>query len=155
MTELTPPPAPESKSIQDNEKFQKFALLAFLVAVFLLIVVLVVPGDNNNSSPATTQYVAPSTTQYVPPTNKYDDFYNHVINNSGKAYVYTKGEIIEFGEIVCSALDSGKSINQVVTVLEATSNDLNDMKLFAAIVYGAIHNICPQYISDLNYYLST
>lgn len=151
MSDFTPPTPPNS--IQNNQKFQKFALIFFLVAVFILIAAIIIPGDNTNSSPDTTQ--APATTQYVAPVNKYEEFYDYVINNSGKAYVYTKGEIIEFGELVCSALDSGKTIDQVVIVLETSANDMNDVRLFAAIVYSAINNICTEYIPELNVYLNT
>ncbi len=104
--------------------------------------------------------VAPSTTEapyeepYVAPsTNKYDDYYTHVINNSGKANSMAKSEIIEFGDVVCEALDAGRTVSFIVNFLEDYASTTSDNELFASIIFGAITYICNEHQGKLQSYL--
>lgn len=101
--------------------------------------------------------VAPSTTNapYVAPvTNKYDDYYNHVINNSGQANSMAKSEIIEFGDVVCEALDVGRTVAFIVDFLSDYADSTSDNQLFASIIFGAITYLCNEHQSKLSSYLA-
>lgn len=100
--------------------------------------------------------VAPSPTEapYVAPaTNKYEDYYSHVLTNSGQANSEPKSDVIEFGDIVCQALDAGRSVAFVVDLLNGYAESNSDQELYAAIITGAILYICPEYNSQLQSYL--
>ena len=147
-----PPPAPmpePKKGITINPKYA----VAFLVAAFaFLMLVIVAPGDNEatpNTTAAPVQTYAPA-----PVVNKYDAYLEHVYNNSGQANTMTKAKLIEYGDIICEALDRGNSIAWVVNYLSNASSGQSDNELYASIVYGAITYICDEYKGDLNLYLN-
>lgn len=100
--------------------------------------------------------IAPSTTDapYVAPvTNKYDDYYAHVLKNSGQANTEPKADVIEFGDLVCQALDAGNSVQKVVKLLNGYAESNSDIELYAAIITGAVMYLCPEYNNDLQNYL--
>ena len=100
--------------------------------------------------------VAATTTAapYVAPvTNKYDDYYAHVLQNSGQANSEPKSDVIEFGDLVCQALDSGRSVQYVVTLLNGYADSISDQELYAAIITGAILYLCSEYNGQLQNYL--
>jgi hypothetical protein len=152
-----PSPNPEKKdTVTFNKKNLAIAFLA--VAIAILAIVLIVPGDKD-STPVTTNPPASAETNVTmapaPVTNKYDDYMNHVLNNSGQANSWGKAKLIEFGDLVCQALDEGNSVGQVANLLSSYAKTTSDMQMFAAVMYGAIKHICPQYMPDLNYYLNS
>ena len=100
--------------------------------------------------------VASTTTDapYVSPvTNKYDDYYTHVLNNSGKANSMAKSEIIEFGDVVCEALDKGRTVAWIVSFLEDYADSTSDNEFFASIIFGAVTYICAEHQEKLQNYL--
>ena len=86
--------------------------------------------------------------------NKYDKYYEYVLNNSGQANTSSKADIIEMGDLVCGALDKGNSIDAIVRVLSRASTGQSDNELYAAVVYAAITYLCDEYSGQLNAYLS-
>ncbi len=91
---------------------------------------------------------------YVAPvTNKYDDYYAHVLKNSGQANTEPKADVIEFGDLVCQALDNNNSVQYVVKLLNGYAESNSDIELYAAIITGAIMYLCPEYNTDLQNYL--
>lgn len=154
MTDIIfdPPPAPTpdpKKGITINPKYATaFALVAFV----LFIVVLAIPGDKQNTVPTT---VAPVQTYApAPAVNKYDAYLEHMYNNSGQANTISKADLIEYGDLVCGALDSGRTIPWIVNYLSSNASGQSDVELFASLVYGSITYICDEYKGDLNLYLS-
>jgi hypothetical protein len=149
-----PSPQPEKKdSLTVNKKNLAIAFLA--VALFFLFIVLLVPGDNKDTStntpaPVATDAPAPQ----APSTNKYDDYMDHVLNNSGKANSWSKSDIIEFGDLVCQALDEGNSVRAVVNLLNGYASTTSDVEFFASIMTGAVLHICPEYKPAMSAYLN-
>ena len=158
MSDLNIPPAPQPEK-KDTVTFNKKNLaIAFLaLSLFVLFIVLIIPGDNS-SAPKTTNAPAPVVTNppitAAPVTNKYDDYMNHVLNNSGQANSWSKADVIEFGDLVCAALDKGNSISSVVNLLQGYAKSNSDIEFFASVAFGAITYICPEYKADLDAYLA-
>jgi hypothetical protein len=155
---LLDPPSPPQPEKKDTLTFNKKNLaIAFLaVSIFILILALVIPGSNS-SSPATNDAPAPAVTNppYTPPAeNKYDQYMDHVLNNSGQANTWSKSDVIEFGDLVCGALDKGNSISSVVNLLQGYAKSNSDIEFFASVAYGSITYICPEYKPDLDVYLA-
>jgi len=152
---LDPPPAPQPEkkdTLTINKK--NFAIAFLAVALFILFVVVLASGDKS-SSPATS--AAPIVTNppiTAPTVNKYDAYLDHVYNNSGQANTTSKAKLIEYGDIICEALDRGNSIAWIVNYLSNGSSGQSDNELYASIIYGAITYICDEYKGDLNLYLN-
>lgn len=150
-----PTPQPEKKdTLTFNKKNLAIAFLA--VSMFILILAIVIPG-NNSSSSVTTDAPAPVVTNppYTPPAeNKYDQYMDHVLNNSGQANTWSKSDVIEFGDLVCAALDKGNSISSVVNLLQGYAKSNSDIEFFASVAFGSITYICPEYKPDLDVYLA-
>ena len=159
MSDLNIPPAPQPEK-KDTVTFNKKNLaIAFLaLSLFVLFIVLIIPGDNS-SAPKTTNAPAPVVTNppitAAPVTNKYDDYMNHVLNNSGQANSWSKADVIEFGDLVCQALDNGNSVRSVVNLLNNYAKTTSDAEFFASVMIGSIKFLCPEYMSDLQYYLNS
>lgn len=153
---LDPPPAPQpekKETITFNKKNLAIAFLA--VALFFLFIIILLPGDKS-SSPATTAapVVTDAPAPITPAVNKYDQYLQHVYNNSGQANSISKADLIEYGDIICQSLDQGKTIAWIVNYLSRNSSGQSDMELYASVMYGAIHYICSEYTGDLNLYLN-
>lgn len=147
----TPTPSPKPAT---NMK-QMGAIIFLIGAVALLIGILIAPSSNDSNKAAAPTTAAPVITAAPAPVyNKYDQYLEHVYNNSGQANSMTKAKLIEDGDIICSALDQGKTVAWIVNYLANGSTNQSDMELYAAIVYGAIHYICSEYTGDLNLYLN-
>ena len=101
------------------------------------------------------EVAAPTTVvEYQEPvTNKYDDYYAHVLKNSGQANSESKADVIEFGDLVCQSLAAGNSVQKVVALLNSYAESTSDRELYAAVITGAIMYLCPEYNGDLQNYL--
>lgn len=154
---LPPPSSPEKKdTITFNKK--NLAIAFFAVSFFILLIVLIIPGDKSSSPNTTSAPVVtnpPYTIAPTPSKNKYDEYMDHVLNNSGQANTWSKADVIEFGDLVCQALDKGNSIRSVVSLLNQYAKTDSDVEFFASVAFGAINYICPEYKSDLNAYLNS
>jgi hypothetical protein len=152
---LLDPPTPPSPAPKPGAGMKQLGIIMALIAVVaLLIGILLASSQNDSSSPDTTPAPAPVITlPSAPAVSKYDSYYNHVINNSGKANTWTKADVIEYGDLVCQSLDNGSSINQVVSVISNASSSTSDAELGASVVFGAITYLCDEYKYDLNVYL--
>lgn len=149
-------PTPPAPAPQRNNDVFKYVAVGLLAAVVALLVALVASGSGSGSSeksaPATTTPVPVETTP-APVENKYDLYYEHVLNNSGQANSMSKSDVIEFGDLVCQTLDEGYSIERVVRVLAEASTSTSDQELSASVMYGAITYLCSEYKSALAAYL--
>lgn len=111
-------------------------------------------GDSNKPVVTTVQDLPPQT---LPPAtaaaNKYDSYYAHVLNNSGRANTMTKSDVIELGDLVCGALDEGNSIRSVVNLMSSYASGTQDSEYFASVIFGAVTYLCPEYTADMRAYL--
>ena len=151
-----PVPSPQKDSKETVTFNKKNLAIAFLaLSLFILLIVILIPG-NKSSAPSVTNAPAPVVTNppvTSPPENRYDQYMAHVLNNSGQANTWSKAKIIEFGDLVCQALDNGNSIRSVVSLLNNYANTTSDAELFASVMFGSITYLCPEYESDLQVYL--
>jgi hypothetical protein len=159
MTDFNPPSPPLSPEKKDTVTLSKKNLaIAFFAAAFvLLFIVLAIPSSNSDDKSSVATDSIPVATQppvQTSPVNKYDDYVNYVLNNSGKANTWSRADVIEFGDLVCQSLDNGNSIRSVVNLLNGYANSNSDAELFASVMIGSINNLCPEYKTDLNYYLN-
>jgi hypothetical protein len=147
------PPTPEpKKGITINPKYA----IAFAVAAFALLMLVILAPSDNKSTPVTTDAPAPViTASPAPAVNKYDAYLDHVYNNSGQANTMTKAKLIEYGDIICNALDTGRTIPWITNYLSENSSGQSDIELYASIIYGSITYICDEYKGDLNLYLNS
>ena len=90
-----------------------------------------------------------------PATNKYDDYVGFVRNNSGQGYTASTSEIVEAGDLVCSALDSGRSVQSVAKMMEELANTASDIEVYAAVLFGAVQYLCPEYYIQMSEYLAS
>lgn len=161
MSDL-PAPTPPAPSSEPSPKAKFYAMIFFGVAILILAAAILVPGDKNGGTAAdsttTTAYTSaidPIGEGNVAPVNKYDAYYNHVIDNSSRANVATRAQVIQLGDLVCQSLDEGNSIGAVVKTLSDASVDSADLELGAAVIYAAITYLCPEYANDLSVYLKS
>lgn len=102
--------------------------------------------------------VAPAPTNppvTAPTTNKYDDYVDFVRSNSGQGYTASTSEIVEAGDLVCSALDSGRSVQSVAGMMEEVANTASDIEVYAAVLFGAVQYLCPEYYIQMSEYLAS
>jgi hypothetical protein len=151
--QYTTPPMPPTQPQKKDNKLQiiaaVFAGLAFLGVIFAITM----PSGNEFTPTAATQAPQPVVTS--PAINKYDAYYEHVLNNSGQANTAGKADVIEFGDLVCQSLDAGRSIAAITELVANASSSTSDMELGAAVIYGAVKHLCPEYDSMLRAYLNS
>ena len=148
-----PPSPPEKKdTITFNKK--NLAIAFFAVSFFILLIAIIVPGDKSFSPDTTSAPIVTNPPITAPPANKYDQYMDHVLNNSGQANTWSKADVIEFGDLVCQALDKGNSIPAVVRLLESYAKTNSDVEFFASVVFGSITYICPEYKYAMDEYLA-
>lgn len=152
-----PPTFSPNKSSKGGNLWGK-AAIAIVGVTLLGAVINTNDGDNsgNSDKPAakTVQNLPPQT---LPPAsaaaNKYDNYYEHVLNNSGRANTMAKADVIELGDLVCSALDEGNSIRAVVNLMSSYSSGTQDSEYFASVIFGAVTYLCPEYTADMRAFL--
>lgn len=145
-------PAPEIAPPKKDNKIQILAASFFAFAIAVLAAAIVIPSSNDNSkeTAATTAQV-PDTT--AAQTNKYDLYYQHVLNNSGQANLVSKADVIQTGDLVCQALDAGNSIADVISVVDSTAETTSDAEYGASVIFGAVTYLCPEYDAMMRSYL--
>jgi hypothetical protein len=150
---LTPPTPPPSGSKNNST----VVVIAAAVAAVVITALIVFGMSSSGESSTDVADTAANTTPYVPTpepvSNKYDKYYDHVLDNSGQANSMSKSDVIEFGDLVCQSLDNGNSVAAVVKILSDYSTDNSDVELSASVVFGAITYLCPEYRSNLQTYL--
>lgn len=138
------PPLPPSQPQQKDNKIQILAASFFALAIAILVAVIAIPSSNSDSGDrGTTMIQVPDVT--VAPANKYDLYYEHVLNNSGQANTMGKTTVIKTGDLVCQALDEGNSVADVVAVVASASTTTSAAEYGAAVVFAAITYLCSEY----------
>jgi hypothetical protein len=139
--QFTPPVPPAPKNfIQKN-----VWLAALTVAVVVLAVAIFVTqsGSDSNSSPSSNSSAVIEDSQS---RNKYDDYYQSVLNASGMANSESKASVLEFGDFVCSLLDDGFSVGDILEEMRKyTTGSMFTSEYAAAVMLGAVTYLCPEY----------
>ena len=111
-------------------------------------------GGSDRPAVTTVQDLPPQTLPPAPAAaNKYDSYYEHVLNNSGRANTMAKADVIELGDLVCAALDEGNPVGSVVSLMSSYSSGTSDTEYFASVIYGAVTYICPEHSASVRAYL--
>ena len=147
------PPIPPPSGSKNNTTVVVIVAAIAAVIITALIVLGVSSGKSSTDVADTTVNTVPYVPTPEPASNKYDQYYGHVLDNSGQANSMSKSDVIEFGDLVCQSLDNGNSVAAVVKILSDSSADNSDVELAASVVFGAITYLCPEYRSDLQTYL--
>lgn len=152
-TQYTPPvPTPPTQS--KNSDIIKFAAIFIGFGALIAIAAIAIGGKDSGSTNTPTVTVAPAVAQTAAPTtNKYDDYYQHVLNNSGQAQTKLKADVIELGDLVCGALDKGNCFDAVTSTLASAASGQSDMEYLAAVMFGSIKYICSEYYPAFQAYL--
>lgn len=96
----------------------------------------------------------PPATAPAPSDTKWDTYLADVDTNAYRG-TWTNDELIEFGTLVCGALDAGNTMRQVAGIMEASAETDTDMQLFASVLVAAVNNLCPEYLAALNGYINS
>lgn len=144
------PPVQPSK----NGFLQKNVWLAALtVAVIVLAVATFVTREDSGSSAPTFDSSAPIEDSQT--RNKYDDYYQYVLNSSGMANSENKASVLEFGDFVCGLLDDGFSVGDIIEEMrQYTSGSMFTSEYAAAVLLGATTYLCPEHKILVNDYLN-
>ena len=149
------PPSPKKK---DTVTFNKKNIIISTLVAILAVIIFAVAVSGNSSDEVNTDSVAVDTNPPAAPaptTNKYDNYMDHVLANSGQANTADPSKLIEFGDLVCETLDEGNSVAYVAALLESYVAKKSDAELFAAVMTGAVLYICPEYKSQMSAYLNS
>ena len=146
------PPVPPAPAPKKDNKVQILAASFFGLAVAVLVLAIALPSSNksDNSNAVST----PVSTPDVMPVNKYDSYYEYVLNESGRANSMSKSDVIKLGDLVCQAFDEGNSASAVINVMARASSDSSDVDLAAAALWGATEYLCPEYKAMVQAYLN-
>lgn len=95
------------------------------------------------AAPTTTEATLPP----APSKTKFDLYLDEIYNFAAQAREWSEPQLLEFGSVVCDALDNGNSLNQIIEVMERYSTGSYDDELFAGVIYSAVVHLCPEYRS--------
>lgn len=95
------------------------------------------------TTPPTQATDAPS----QPAVNKYDEYLSDLRGYSGQANSWNDSDLIELGHLVCEALDTGNTLDDIVGIFSSNSSGSYDDELFAGTIMSAVVNICPEHQS--------
>jgi hypothetical protein len=86
------------------------------------------------------------------PMREYLDYVNANATNA----LYVEDSVIaEAGNLICQALDEGSSFTDITLMLDELSTSEDDSMLYAAMLYGAVQYLCPEYKSALDRYIAS
>lgn len=152
MQYSTPPVPPAQPQKKDKEILVLAGLVVALAIAVVVFVLTTRSSDGDSKSSDTT--VASSPVVTAAPVNKYDSYYEHVLNESGRANSMSKSDVIRLGDLVCQAFDDGYSTANVVDIMAKASSDSSDVELAAAALWGAATYLCPEYEPMMQSYLN-
>ena len=151
------PSVPPAQPPKKDYKLQIIAASLFALAIAILVFAIAMPSGSDSGKDRVTADTAGSTYEKpaaTTPVNKYDSYYQHVLNNSGRANSMSKSDVIQLGDLVCQAFDDGNSVAAVVDVMSSVSSNSSDIELAAAAMWGATEYICPEYKPMMQAYLN-
>lgn len=132
----------------------KKAIIGLLLVVVALGTYLFATTRDDSPAPAAVTTTVAIEAPAEDTTNKYEDYVAYVRDNAGRANSIDAAQLIEFGDLVCGSLDNGYSIGAVVDVISRSSSSYADVSLGAALIYGAVTKLCPEYDPILQAYLN-
>lgn len=138
--QFTPPVPPAQKNTQRNVWL---AALVAAIAVLAVVIFVTQSGSDSDSSPSFNSSAVIEDSQS---RNKYDDYYQSVLNASGMANSESKASVLEFGDFVCGLLDDGFSVGEILEEMRKyTTGSMFTSEYAAAVMLGAVTYLCPEY----------
>ena len=148
----SPSPPPSS-----NKNSSTVVVITTAVTAVIITALIVFGMSSSDKASTDVANTAANTTPYVstsePVSNKYDLYYEYVLDNSGRANTMSKSDVIKLGDLICQYLDLGNSIDELVKLLAEKSADTSAQELSGEGLFGAIEYLCPEYRSNLQTYI--
>lgn len=91
-----------------------------------------------------------------PSSLDYINYLDHVNSQSFAAMTVSDAELTNWGDGVCTALDSGDSFADIVEYLGNASPNMSndDAALVASVLWAAVTYLCPEYESEMSAYIN-
>lgn len=125
-----------------------------ITAVAVASAMLLVSGCSTSTSPAPTVTVTEKEEVQVSPEQQYIDSLRSIDN----VYIDNVPDesLIDLGYTLCSALDEGYSVEDIIWELvygsfgEENGDDPDAMAFAGAVIGAGVKNLCPEYLSELS-----
>jgi hypothetical protein len=139
---------------QEKTPLTKRRGFAFVVVGLLLVIVYLIGSANK---PATTDAApAPQETQSVEvaPELTTDDIYLQVLHSFNNPIIEanTDADLIALGKQVCSTLDSGATVQDIMLNLVGSADGTEDdsyWEFAGAMIGGGVSAYCPEYSNQI------
>lgn len=129
-------------------------LLGFVVVMFLIGSL---SSDSGPSTASDTSVSEPAPVDtYVPPTYTPEEQFLMDIHNVGDYTIDRQSDsaLVELGHNVCSALDSGGTVTELVQYL-SNSGAIDGIEETAGVLIGAsVRDLCPEYTGQVNDFIN-
>lgn len=79
-----------------------------------------------------------------------DEFYEDFLSEAGSAgYRVSRQELIGMGREVCSLLDEGNSVGDILDAISDTAEDEDVITAMLALTASSVVNFCPEYAGSI------
>lgn len=121
---------------------QKFATIAAAAALALT-------GCTAATTTATEE-AAPAENTSTSSNRVEDEFYSDFISEAGTAgYRVSRQELIGMGYQVCSLLDEGNSVGDILDAISDSTGDEEVTTAMIALTAASVVNFCPEYAGNI------
>jgi hypothetical protein len=139
--------------------YGRVLLMRIKYLVVPVVAVLALTACGSSSSPAPTVTVTEQAQPIVPPTtNSIEDTFLSDVHalNDPIFEANSDSDIVTLGNTICSTLDSGATIIDILTYL-ITNGDYTQDEAYAIgeIIAVSIVDLCPKYTPDLEAFLAS
>lgn len=154
MIECTYTDYNQENKVNNKVKQIGLVLLGFVVVLFLIGSLSSDSGSSTASDTVVTQPTPEDT--YIAPTYTPEEQYLMDIHNVGDYTIDRQSDsaLVELGHNVCSALDSGGTVIELVRYL-ANSGAIDGIEETAGVLIGAsVRDLCPEYTGQVNDFIN-
>jgi hypothetical protein len=136
--------------------------IAITVGSLLLFASLAACGSSNTDTATIEPAPVVTVTEQAPPADdtylSSEDKYLADLHDMGNIYIdsTSDADLLEIGNTVCSALDEGNTIEDLITYLSAsdTFDNTDQAEAGGMIIAAAVVDLCPEYTSQVQAYIS-
>lgn len=131
-------------------------VISIIVGILALALILSGCSSNSGTPQATVTVTQEPTDTYEPPVRTDEDVFiddmrsvdNWIIDGN------TDSDLIDLGWMVCSVLDEGYTIEDIVYELIGSGTVASDAEIeFAAtLIVAAVYDLCPEYSNQVDSY---
>jgi len=136
--------------------------IAITVGSILLFASLAACGSSNTDTATTEPAPVVTVTEQAPPaTDTYaspEDTFLTDLHDMSNPYIDTTSDedLLDIGNTVCSALDEGNTVEDLVTYLSTsgTFDTTEQAEAGGMIIAAAVVDLCPEYTSQVQAFIS-